>query len=282
LRPARKGCESISSGGLEVAYVLRTGADGAERLRLLARVKWPTTQALLSRLGLREGMKCLDIGCGIGEVTMQLARWVGPRGLAVGCDREEGFIATARAEAARQGVTAEFRVADAADLGAAAMFDLAYARFLLAHLSRPDAALGQMIQCVRPGGLVVVEDIDFPGHFCYPACPAFDRYVELFGQVVKRNGGDAAFGPRLLGLFRDACLDEVGLDVVLPTFCAGEGKRVAPVTMEHIRDSLMGAGLATAGEVDQLVRELDAFAADESSILSLPRIFQAWGRRGNG
>src|SRR5258708_38315263 len=64
-------------------YVLRGGEQGAERLRLLARVKWPTTKALLRQVGLRPGMRCLDVGCGIGAVTLKLARWVGPTGISV-------------------------------------------------------------------------------------------------------------------------------------------------------------------------------------------------------
>src|SRR5262245_21372357 len=64
-------------------YVLRGGESGAERLRLLASVKWPSTKTLLDRVGLRQGMSCLDVGCGIGAVTMKLAELVGPTGRVV-------------------------------------------------------------------------------------------------------------------------------------------------------------------------------------------------------
>src|SRR5262249_49750664 len=154
-------------------YVLRSDDAGAERLRLLARVKWPTTDTLLRRVGLAEGMTCLDIGCGIGEVTLELARWVGRKGKATGIDFNGAFIQTARREAQLRKLAAEFQVGSTADLGMDACYDLAYARFLLTHLPRPDQALKEISRTVRPGGAIVVEDIDFAGHFCYPVCVAF-------------------------------------------------------------------------------------------------------------
>lgn len=54
-------------------YVLRGGDHGAERLRLLASMKWPTTKPLLDRAGMRPGIICLDVGCGPGAVTFRMA-----------------------------------------------------------------------------------------------------------------------------------------------------------------------------------------------------------------
>ncbi|HZT83011.1 MAG TPA: methyltransferase domain-containing protein [Gemmataceae bacterium] len=260
-------------------YGLQDGEAGAERLRLLARAKWPTTQTLLAGVGLRQGMHCLDVGCGIGEVALALAEWVGPRGRVVGIDVNDGYLAVAREQAARRGLGAVFRRGDVFDLHEEAAYDLVYARFVLTHLSEPARALHRLLHAARPGGAVVVEDIDFPGHFCYPDCAAFRRYVELYEAVVRRHGGDPAIGPRLLGLMRGAGLGGLHLDVVLPTFFEGEGKRVAVVTLQNIRQAVEEAGLATPAEIDATITELDAFTRDPNTILSMPRIFQVWGRR---
>ena len=61
-------------------YVIRGGSDGRERLRILARVVRPTTLSLLDRVGLEPGASCLDLGCGGGDVSFDLARLVGPTG----------------------------------------------------------------------------------------------------------------------------------------------------------------------------------------------------------
>jgi cyclopropane fatty-acyl-phospholipid synthase-like methyltransferase len=67
-------------------YNLATGEPGAARLRLLQRIFGPATQALLKRAGLREGMRVVDVACGIGTVFQAMAREVGPWGLVVGVD----------------------------------------------------------------------------------------------------------------------------------------------------------------------------------------------------
>lgn len=258
-------------------YVLRGGEQGAARLKLLTRVKWPTTKTLLRRAGLREGMRCLDVGCGNGAVTVAMARRVGVRGQAVGIDQDEKILDTARQLAARRKVQATFRKGSALDIGETAKFDLVFARYILTHLRDPALALAEMKRAVRPGGIVVVEDIDFPGHFCHPACPAYARYVELYQEVVRRRGGDAAIGPRLLGMFLDAGLEPVYFNVILPAFHEGEGKLLAAVTVEHIRESVVAEGLATNKEIDAIVAELEAFAKNPRTIMSMSRTFQICG-----
>ena len=64
----------------------------------------------------------------------------------------------------------------------------------------------------------------------------------------------------------------------MPIFREGEGKRVAQVTMEHIREAVVGAELATSTEVDAVVTDLKAFAGDERTLMSIAPTFQVWGR----
>lgn len=260
-------------------YVLQGGDLGAQRLRLLAEVKWPTTKILLDRIGLRPGMDCLDMGCGAGGVTLRMAEAVQPGGRVTGVDFDEPCLTLARLEANRLGLDIAFQIASVDRFEERSAYDLVYARFLLTHLSEPKSALERMVQAARPGGVVVVEDIQFTGHFSYPASPAFDRYVRLYQDVVRHKGGDSNIGPRLLGMFLDAGLIDVELEVIQPTYREGSGKKIASVTMEHIRGSLVAAGLASDEEIDAIVAEINSFADDPQTILSLPRIFQVWGKR---
>ncbi len=69
-------------------YVIRGGKEGYERLRLLARDRWPDTAALFERAGLSPGMRCIDLGCGGGEVTFEIARLVAPGGSVTGVDMD--------------------------------------------------------------------------------------------------------------------------------------------------------------------------------------------------
>ncbi|HEY8516322.1 MAG TPA: methyltransferase domain-containing protein [Candidatus Binatia bacterium] len=258
------------------SYILHGGAPGAARLEVLARAYWPTTRALLERVGVRPGMRVLDLGCGRGDVTVELARLVAPGGAAVGIDADGAVLEHARALARERGVEPVFEQRDALEDSGHRDLDLVYARFLLSHVRSPEAAVARMRRALRPGGLVVVEDVDFPGHFCHPPCAAFARYVELYMAAARLRGADATIGPRLPALLLDAGLEVRGVDVVQPAFVDGDGKLVAQLTMAAIRDAVVTAGLASAAEVEALIAELDAYRTTPGTVETLARVVRAW------
>ncbi len=238
----------------------------------------PSTNQLLQRAGIRTAMDCLEAGCGGGDVAFDLARMVGPSGTVVGIDIDETKLELARREAAEQQLgNLEFRREDITEMEPAGGFDLIHARFLLTHLARPGEALARFRKALRPGGVIVIEDIDFRGHFCHPDHPAFWRYVELYTAVVSRRGGDANIGPRLPSLLRDAGFENIQVNVVQPVGAEGDAKLMGPITMENIADAVVSEGLAPATEVHQIVEQLYDFARTPGSLLSLPRIVEAWG-----
>jgi predicted O-methyltransferase YrrM len=262
-------------------YVIRGGVQGRERLRLLSRVMWPTTSALFERVGIARDARCLDLGCGGGDVTEELAR-LAPDGWCVGIDLDEEKVDIARDEAATAAIeNLEFRVGDAtAPPSSDERFDLVYARFLLTHLPDPAGALEHMRAWLAAGGTLVVEDIDFSGHFSRPDSPAFRRYQEWYCAAVRARGCDPDIGPRLPGLLADAGLDAVGVYVVQPAAMDGEITVVAPLTLENVADAIVQAQLATREEVERTIDELYEFARADGTLMSLPRIVQAWGRQG--
>jgi SAM-dependent methyltransferase len=259
-------------------YVIRGGAGGRERLRVLGRVMHPTTAALLDRCGLASGMSCLDAGCGGGDVTLELARRVAPNGHVTGIDVDDDKLAIARAEAGQQGIAnVSFCAADVRD--AAGPFDAVYARFLLTHLADPRDVVAAFHRHLRPGGMLIVEDIDFSGHFVFPESAAFRRYHDLYCTVVARRGGDANIGPRLPGLLQWAGFRSIDVGVVQPMGLEGEAKLMSALTMERIADAVLEDGLASREEVDELIEALYALAADTSTLAGVPRVFQVSGRR---
>jgi SAM-dependent methyltransferase len=268
------------TGGTQDHYLIRGGVDGRVRLRVLARVMWPTTRELLARIRVAEDARCLDVGCGGGDVTIPLARLV-PRGHVVGTDVDDVKLELARAEALPAGVeNVEFRHEDVTEPPRRAeWFDLIYARFLLTHLPDPAEVMARLVARLRPGGVLVVEDIDCSGHFCHPASAAFRRYVELYATAARARGGDPDIGPKLPSLLARAGLDELGMHVVQPAGFQGDATIIAPITLQAIGDAVVDAGLATTQELTQLHGELSAYARTPGTVMSLPRVVQAWGRR---
>jgi ubiquinone/menaquinone biosynthesis C-methylase UbiE len=263
----------------DTSYILRGGSEGRARLRLLARVLQPTTRALFDRIGIRPGMACLDIGCGGGDVTLQLASRVGASGRVVGIDRDDTVLELARHEAEMQQVrNAEFRRSAIMESDLEPRFDLVYARFLLTHLPDPASALIKMRQALRPGGgLIAVEDIDFTGHFCHPDSPALSRYVELYSEAVRRRGGDPNIGLRLPQMLVELGCENVQMYVVQPAALDGEAKVVNAITMENIADAVLAAGLASREDIDRVIAELYEFAHNRRTLMSTARVIQTWG-----
>jgi len=261
-------------------YIIRGGVEGRERLRILARVMQPATLSLLHRAGIRPGMACLDIGCGGGDVSFDLARLVGPTGTVVGIDIDEVKIEIARSEAAAQEIrNIEFRLANIGESEPEAEFGFAHARFLLSHMPNPVEALAKIRRALRPGGILVVADTDFRGYFCDPDCSALWRYVELYTQTVRRRGGDANIGPRLPRLLAENGFENVQVSVAQPAGTEGEVKLVNALTMENITDAVLAEGLASRVEIDQIVAELYEFARAPGAVGSGPRVVEAWGYR---
>jgi SAM-dependent methyltransferase len=270
---------------VEDRYVIRGGLEGRERLRVLARAMHATTAALLDRIGIAPGMTCLDVGCGGGDVTCELARRVAPGGRAVGIDMDATKVAIAREEAEGDASLAvEYREGDLLATEIAPDYDLIYVRFLLTHMAEPTAAATRIATGLRPGGVLIVEDIDFTGSFCHPRSAAYDRYVELYTKAAWARGVDPNIGPRLPELLVAAGRKRVHLNVVqaagmTPEGHEGDVKLVSALTLENIADSAIAEGLTTKEEIDMAVAELYRLAADTTTVLAFPRIVQAWGYR---
>jgi SAM-dependent methyltransferase len=272
-------CVQISA---QDRYMIRGGIPGRERLRVLARAMAPTTSALLDRVALAPGMRCLDAGCGGGDVTCELARRISPGGHAVGLDIDETTLDLAREEADAQAIgNVEYRVGDILATDLAPAYDAIYVRFLLTHLADPPAAVARIAAGLRPGGVLIVEDIDFTGAFCHPPSPAYDRYARVYTETAWARGVDPNIGPRLPGLLAGAGLQPVHVNVVQPTGIRPDGvehdiKLVTPLTLENIADAAIVQRLITREELDEAVDELYRLATDPTTLMAFPRIVQSW------
>ena len=171
----------------------------------------------------------------------------------------------------------EFQLVDINETRGSPEFDVVYLRFLLTHLSDPQATLSKVKALLRFGGLLVIEDIDFTGYFCYPEFPAFRRYVELYTEAVRCKGGDANIGARLPVMMLNAGFDQVEMNVVQPMGLSGETKLINPITMENIAASVIALELASPDEVKRIIAEMYEFADNPRTVAGLPRIIQTWG-----
>lgn len=273
---------SQANGGMSAnSYIIQGGLSGRERLRLLARVMRPATLALFERAGVRAGMQCMDMGCGGGDASIELARLVGPSGSVTAIDFDPVKIEVARQEAAGTGLeNITFQVADVAGeaAGEPAATQLVYARFLLSHLPDPEHILARWIGRLVPGGLLIVEDIEISGHIVHPPSWAHDAFVDLYRRAAHARGADPDIGPRLPGMLQDAGLQDIQVQVVQPLGLAGEMKQVSLLSMEAIADAVVETGLADRRRISEIIAELKKHADSPQTLISIARVIQSWGR----
>jgi hypothetical protein len=156
--------------------------------------------------------------------------------------------------------------------------DVAYARMLLMHVHDPAGLVASMTLAMRTGGVIAVEDLNFAGSFTFPRCPAYDRRVAWYTEAVRRRGGDADLGPRLPGLLSAAGLVDVGVRVAQPAFLDGPQKHLQELSMVKQRAAVLATGVAEPEEYDAAHAEFLAFTNDPGTLVSAPRMIQAWGR----
>jgi len=153
---------------------------------------------------LRPGLDLLDVGCGVGSITVDLAARVAP-GRVVGVDVAEEVLATAREAARAAGADVRFVAADACALPFDdASFDVVHAHQVLQHLGDPVAALREMRRVVRPDGVVAVRDADYATVHAHPELPGLEDWLTTYRAIARAAGGDPDAGAHLVGWARAA------------------------------------------------------------------------------
>ena len=156
---------------------------------------------------LQPGMRVLDVGCGPGTITLDLARRVAP-GSVVGIDPAADVVEAAARDATDQGVeNVRFATGDiyALDVDAPfdGAFDLVHAHQVLQHVPDPVRALRAMRAACVPEGLVAARDSDYHAFTWYPADARLDRWLDLYQRVARADGGEPDAG-RMLGAWAHA------------------------------------------------------------------------------
>jgi ubiquinone/menaquinone biosynthesis C-methylase UbiE len=168
----------------------------------------PLTERMLRAAGITRGMQVLDVGCGVGDVSFLVAALVGPEGSVVGVDLDAEAIKLAEKRRAAQGITnVEFRQSDARLVDGGRLFDAAVGRFVLMFMSDPTAALQQIAELIRPGGIVAFHEMD--GRVTTaPAMnqPVLARLQDLFARTFERSGARLELGAELYSRMLDAGL----------------------------------------------------------------------------
>lgn len=201
-------------------------------------------------------MRILDIGCGPGTITADLAALV-PDGHVTGVDHAPGILDQARATAAERGLgNVEFAVADVHDLDYPDdSFCVVHAHQVLQHVGDPVRALSEMRRVCAPGGIVAARDAVYSAMSWYPKAPAMDDWLDLYLRVARANGGEPDAGSRLKSWALEAGFADITASA--DTWCYSTAEERAwwsglwadRTVASHYADRALGGGHADAGEL---------------------------------
>ncbi len=239
--------------------------------------RWRTAENSAAYLlpSLRPGLDVLDVGCGPGTITVDLARRVAP-GRVVGLDVSPAPLDEARALADREGVAVTFAVGDVYALDAADdSVDVVHAHQVLQHLTDPVAALREMARVCRPGGVVAVRDVDYAATTWFPADPGLDRWLDLYSRVARHNRAEPDAGRRLLSWAHAAGLRDT--TATASTYCyAGPAERewwgrswAGRATGSAFAEQAVDYGLATTAELEEVAAAWLRWAAADDGWLGM-------------
>ncbi|WP_454295490.1 methyltransferase domain-containing protein [Salana multivorans] len=229
---------------------------------------------------LAPGLDVLDVGCGPGTITVDLARRVSPGGRAVGIDTSYEVLMKASELAAVSGIdNVIFEPADVMALPFASnSFDIVHAHQVLQHLQDPVGALREMVRVLRSGGVLAVRDADYGAMAWFPELAGLEEWRQLYDRVARASGGQPDAGRRLLAWVLAAGFEAGDVDVTASTWCfADRDSREwwASTWADRVRSSgvaerALALGLATREELDELAEVWIEWGAQDSALFLVP------------
>jgi ubiquinone/menaquinone biosynthesis C-methylase UbiE len=203
-----------SNGDYALGY---TNSEHNRLIRQATRIA-PYTERLLREAGIGPGQRVLDLGSGVGDVAMLLARIVGPSGAIVGIERDPTSIARANARAAEAGLrNISFTQADVNQIDSDEPFDAAVGRFILMFLPDPASVLRSLTRLVRPGGVLAFQEPTWIPLLAFAArFPLWSKLLSSIHETFLRSGVDPEMGPNLYHIFQEVGLPAPAMHMETP------------------------------------------------------------------
>ncbi|MFF7344666.1 class I SAM-dependent methyltransferase [Streptomyces antimycoticus] len=223
---------------------------------------------------LRPHMRILDIGCGPGTITADLAELV-PQGQVTGVDTADSVLERARSVAEERGLAnVSFAVADVHALDYPDdSFCVVHAHQVLQHVGDPVGALREMRRVCAPGGIVAVRDSDYAAMTWYPSVPGLDGWLDLYRRVARANGGEPDAGRRLRSWALEAGFTDIGITSTASAWC---------YATEEERTWWSGLWADRTVASSYARRAVDGGHATEEELRSIAEAWRAWGEAPDG
>ncbi|HZS62813.1 MAG TPA: class I SAM-dependent methyltransferase [Gemmatimonadaceae bacterium] len=254
------------------------GYTDGEQARLIRQAQRlaPMTERCFLDAGIATGWRVLELGSGLGDVSLLLARLVGPSGEVVGIERDASSIARATARLAEAGVrNVRFRHADVRAIAEAPRFDAVVGRYILQWMSDPLSVLKNVVTLVRSGGVVAFQETAWTAMRAYGRrLPLINQVLDTIYETLSAQGVHMEMGFDLYRTFKDAGLPAptmrlemiLGGDAAMATALADLARSVAPTA-------------TTLGDLDTLAERILGQVQGAQTVMALNTLVSAWAVR---
>ena len=205
----------------------------------------------LEEIGVSRGWRCLEVGGGAGTIAEWLCQRVGSAGHVVATDLDTQpleAVVSPNIEVRRHNIVNDDLEID--------YYDLVHARYVLLHLKEWEAVLAKLVDSLKPGGWLFIEDPDLDEMLCDAATEDVDRAIidRHFGavkQMMSIIGMDMNFGSNTLKAFKHNGLEFLKSESVSQVVFGGSQLAEIFRPSVEMKDSLVSAGLVTGEDVDE-------------------------------
>lgn len=277
-------------------YILGNSSKEAQRLTLQSRLFEKETRHTMSLAGIRKGMRCLDVGCGLGDTSFLMSKLVGENGKVVGVDiNEDNIMACKKKLCGFDNI--RFIAVDILqhlerfnDLSSSP-FDFVYSRFLFQHLSDPKRALKQLSELTADKGVIVIEELDHGLWLSHPFDPNLRRLRKAYISLLRIAGCDPFVARKLYGLFLKNGLkpNVAAYSVCVPMGVekrnSGDGNgnicfsNIGVLMAEVLKENLLDNGLMNRSEFDLMVKGLKKYSRNPTGLVLYALAFRIWAKR---
>jgi ubiquinone/menaquinone biosynthesis C-methylase UbiE len=241
-------------------YVFNSNEQYSERNRLAAlqEVHDPMTKQFLALLELGSGKTCAEIGAGEGSIARHMVDLVAPDGRVIGLDINTRLLEVPPypgLEIRRGDITK--------DALEPCTYDLIHERFVLLHLNNIHAALSNLKQALKPGGILFIEEPDFRTAFPAAADGELSTSIARVNRAVlsmySSMGVDPALGSKLPSMFLEHGFNNVGFSTELPLAPGGSPiAKMMSMSIQYLRSRLIDTGDVSESDIESYIAALAA------------------------
>ena len=272
-----------NGAAIPTSYALGyTNTEQDRLIRQAARIE-PILERLFREAGIGPGQRVLDLGSGVGDVSMLLARLVGPSGEVVGFERDAASIAFAQKRVAQAGLrNVSFTQCDASEIRSDQPFDAAAGRFILMFLPDPKAVLNNLAKLVKPGGVLAFQEPSWlPFLALASPLPLWSNVVASIHETFRRAGVNLEMGPDLYRVIQEIGLPAPQIFLETPVGSDADFTRVIPEVLDSLRPlaEKHGVDLGAVGDFATLAQRVDAEVSQAKAFVSWVPLVGAWVRK---